>query len=315
MLKPGFVVSLTLTSFAFSPIVSADTDYQSPMPPDIVEALFDSYGDSNFAVYSDIPNGFPAFAVPQGFSVVGSVSQMSTLRVVFETESSEDDAIAAASEAFFAENWIPFPLYRPQQQQTGFISPQELNLSRAEVLCHDELGHLTLRYTERDSGNYLSAGVSLYRSRQVGGCEQQLAMQQDAVGQLPRTRGLRQYLPRMEIPEAQSLPRPVAFISGGSSSTGNSVETDGYMKSDEEIDAIYEFFAEQIVEQGWVLDSESVGSRSANGTWTKAEEANLNLIGTLSILDVGDDEFELQFKLTAEGLPGNNSSLFRSFGQ
>ena len=86
MLKPGFVISLALTASAFLALnsnSSADTEYQSPMPPEIVEALFDAYGDSFFAVYSDIPTDFPSFAVPQGFSLVGSVSQMSMLRVVF----------------------------------------------------------------------------------------------------------------------------------------------------------------------------------------------------------------------------------------
>ena len=82
------------------------------------------------------------------------------------------------------------------------------------------------------------------------------------------------------------------------------------MISDQEIGEVYRYFADQIEDQGWELDSEVVGSRSANGTWTNSPESNLSLLGTLSVLDSGDSNFELQFRLTAEGFSRDNSAIF-----
>jgi hypothetical protein len=45
---------------------------------------------------------------------------------------------------------------------------------------------------------------------------------------------------------------------------------------------------------------------------TKIPEANLNLIGRLSVLSVGDSDYDLEFVLTAEGYTGGNSGIFNA---
>ena len=290
--------------------ILADTEFEDSIPIEKVEALFNAYYEDQFAVYSDIAEEFPDFPVPAGFSVVGSVFQMTTLRVVFETDLEESEAIQSIVQVFEAQNWIQFPTFSRPIQEVGFIAPRQFNMGRSQTLCHDDLGHITIRYAERDHGNYLSAGYSLVRSNQQGDCEQQLAVQQASFSQMSQSLGLRQYLPRMEIPESQNRPRVAAWMVGGSSSSGNLVETDGAMTSDQDIEEVYRYFADQIENQGWELDSEAVGTRSANGTWTKSPESNLNLLGRLSVLDSGDSNYELQFRLTAEGYTRNNSFIF-----
>ena len=235
---------------------------------------------------------------------------MTTLRVVFETSLDESDAIQSIVEIFESQDWIQFPTYSPSIQEVGFISPRQFNLGRSQILCHDDLGLITIRYSARNSGNYLTTGISLVRNRQQGDCEQQLAMRQASFGRMSRSFELRQYLPRLEIPELQNSPRMNAFLMGGSSSSGNSIETEGVMTSDQDIEEVYRYFADQIEEQGWDLDSQAVGTLSATGTWTKSPESSLSLIGRLSILAAGDSEYALQFRLTAEGYTGDNSAIF-----
>jgi len=116
----------------------------------------------------------------------------------------------------------------------------------------------------------------------------------------------------MEILESQNRTRSNVLMMGGSSSSGNSVETNGSITSDENIDEVYRFFADQIEEQGWELDSEVAGSLSANGTWIKSPESNLNLIGRLAVLSIGDSNYELEFTLTAEGYTGDNPATFNA---
>jgi hypothetical protein len=295
---------------------AGDTEFQGSIPVETVEALFNTYHDDQFAVYSDIAEEFPDFPVPDGFTVVGSVYQMTQLSVVFETESVEEEAAQTIITVFENQDWIQFPVFARQNQEVGFIAPQPFNPGRSQTLCHDDLGHISIRGSTTGNGNYLSLGFNLVRSNQQGNCEQQLAMQQVSAGQMSRSIGLRQYLPRMEIPEQQNRLRTSPFfVSGGFSSSGNTVDTDGAMTSEQDIDEIYEYFSDQIEEQGWELDSEVVGSLSANGTWTKSPEANLRLIGRLAILDSGESNYDLHFVLTAEGYTGNSSAIFSPIGQ
>ena len=293
----------------------ADTEFEGPIPVDVVEALFNSYGENQFAVYSDIADEFPDLQIPAEFSVVGSVYQLISLRVVFATQLNEEDAIQAMVDAFEAQNWMQLPIMESRLPRTGFIAPNQINMGNFQVLCHDDLGRVTLRFFERESSNYLSAALSAISSSQQGNCQQQLAMQQASAGRMSQAIGLRQYLPRMEIPEAQNRPRLGVFMMGGSSSSGNSVDTEGSMTSEQSIEAVYRYFADQIEEQGWELDSEAVGSLSANGTWLRSPEPNLNLIGRLSVINSDESTFELQFTLTAEGYMGNNSAIFNPIGQ
>ncbi len=306
MHKPPALSCLLLLTFSLSSF--ADTEFQGPIPLETVEALFNTYGEDKFQLYSDIAESFPEFPVPPEFEVVGSVSQMSTLRVIFQTDLDEEEALQSIRSAFESLDWIPFPTFNMPSRQVGFISPQDISYRRPEVLCHDEQGNLTIRYFMHGTRKYVSTGVPKIISGQQGSCEQQIARQQASMGAMPQRAGLRQYLPRMEIPESQSLQRRPVLMTGGTSMSGNSIETDGLMTSDQGIDVVYNFFAEQIQSQEWELDSESIGSRSATGTWIKSPEPNLSLVGTLSIIDLGDDEFELRFRMAAEGFSEN--SLF-----
>ncbi|MBL4573432.1 MAG: hypothetical protein JKY86_10220 [Gammaproteobacteria bacterium] len=296
---------ILLTSYS----ALADTEFEDSIPVETVEALFNAYYEDRFAIYSDIAEEFPDFPIPTGFSVVGSVYQMTTLRVVFKTDTDEDAALQSMIEVFEVQDWVQLPTFSRQRQEVGFISPPLINMGRAQNMCHDDLGYLTLRYSSGEGTNYLSTSISVIRSNRQGTCEQQIAMQQASYGQYSQPFGIGQYLPRLEIPESQNRPR-AAFLSGGTSSSGNSVETDGSITTDQDIEEVYRFFADQIEAQGWELDSEVVGSLSANGTWTKSPESNLNLIGRLSVLNSGESDYELQFRLLAEGYTRDNSAIF-----
>ncbi len=292
----------------------ADTEFEGPIPVDVVEALFNSYGENQFAVYSDVPDEFPDLQIPAEFSVVGSVYQMTSLRVVFATQLNEEDAVQAMVDVFEAENWMQLPIMESRLPRTGFIAPNQINVGNFQALCHDDFGRVTIRFSERAPSNYLSAALSAGRNR-PGYCQQQLTMQQAAAGQMSRSIGLRQYLPRMEIPADQNRQRLGVAMVGGLSSSSNSVDTEASMTSEQSLDEVYRYFADQIEEQGWELDSEAVGSLSANGTWAKSPEANLNLLGRLSVTKSGESDYDLQFTLTAEGYMGDGSAIYRAIGQ
>ncbi len=301
-----YIYFLILISFSSL----ADTEFEAPIPVETVEALFNSYYTDNFAVYSDIAEEFPDFAVPTGFFVVGSVYQMSTLKVVFETDLDEAAALQSMIEVFEAQNWMQFPTQTPQIPEVGFIAPAQFNMGRSESLCRDDHGYLTLRYLSGERTNNVAASISVDGPRSQVTCEQQISMRLASHGRASQPSGIRQYLPRMEIPRSKIRTRPRVFISAGTTFTGNSVEIGGALTTDQQIGELYQLLSDQIESQGWEYDSEDVGSLSASGTWTRAPESNLSLIGTLSIIDSGDNEFKLRFDLSAAGYSRDGSALF-----
>lgn len=117
-------------------------------------------------------------------------------------------------------------------------------------------------------------------------------------------------MPRMEVPELDNIRPSGVLIGGGTSSGNNSAETDINLKSELNIEDLYTHFAEQIIDQGWEIDSEVVGGRSANGTWTRSPTADLELVGTLSVLETSEGNYELRFRLRAEGERAGNGAFF-----
>ena len=57
---------------------------------------------------------------------------------------------------------------------------------------------------------------------------------------------------------------------------------------------VYAFFSDQVVEQDWMPDAETSGTRVALGAWTR-EENNRILLGTLRVVSKGDEHYQAEF--------------------
>ncbi len=308
MRKLGLAGAFVALIFGLSS--AADTEFQDVIPVDVAEVLFDTNLRGQLEIYSDIANDFPSFDLPSGFSVVGSVYQMNMLRVVLRTNLDRDSATQLLMAAFEQENWQEFPTYMPPSQDTGFVSPAAVVITTNSSLCHDGQGRLSIHYAERDSGNYVSLGRYNSFGNQQGSCASQLAQQEQSISQMNFSVGLRQYMPRMEVPDSDAVRQRGPYIGGGSSSSNNSVETEINLSSDLAISELFTHFTDQIIAQGWEIDSEIVGSLSANGNWTKSPEPDINLVGALSVLKTSDSNYELKFRLIADGYQGGGAILW-----
>lgn len=290
----------------------ADTEFEDSIPIEVVEILFDTFLSGQFAIYSDITDDFPEFELPNGFTVIGSVNQMNRLRVVLQTTLLSDLATQSITDAFENENWQIFPAFSPPVQNVGFVSPSPAVTSTATTLCHDQLGRLSINLAERDDGNYISIGIYNSFGNRQGNCAQQLAQQEMSMSRMAFSQGLREYMPRMEMPATANPRQQLGFIGGSSSSSNNLAETEANLNSDMEIDEVFSHFSDQIAEQDWELDSEAVGNLSANGYWTKSPEPDLNLIGMLSVLKTSDSNYELRFRIIGQGYTSNRALILRS---
>src|SRR5690606_37634644 len=106
------------------------------------------------------------------------------------------------------------------------------------------------------------------------------------------------YMPVMNMPGSSSQ-APAAFLgSGGSSSSNGTYETRREFESDMSVPELYRFFADQIVAQGWILDSEASGQISASGNWYRTPESDVFLHGGFDIVQTSESSFGVRFRMT-----------------
>ena len=292
----------------------ADTPFVDSIPLDVAEVLFDFGDDGNFAVYSDIMDDFPVLDLPSGFGVVGSLVQNRQKRVVLSTRLDEADAIEAISSIYLDDGWIAMPQFGPPQPETGFVYVANPNpRQRYQSICHDEHGQLSFGYRERSSDNYLvlSLGIGFGFNRNWQTCDERIAQQEMSLARMSsRNLGVQQYMPRLVLPEGTTQGGYQPFMIGGGGGGGNRYETDATVEIDMDLDNVYQHFAEQIVEQGWNSDSESVGTATATGTWTKTVENNINIVGRLNIVRSDENVFALSMQVEIPGGSQRGAFIF-----
>ena len=100
-------------------------------------------------------------------------------------------------------------------------------------------------------------------------------------------------------------------MGGGGSGSSNEWESRGALTIDWEIGDIYEHFSSQIAEQGWVADSDTTGTMFAGGSWTKSVD-DVDLVGTLSIIKLTDNTWDMRFRFVRQGGAGNGPGIINS---
>ena len=290
----------------------AATEFEDSIPLDVAEALFDYGNTGRFAVYSDIMDEFPTITIPDDFTVLGSAFFINSMRVALSTELEIESAVQAIQTSLIDDGWETMPTFNPRPNQTGFVSAAQIDV-RNRTVCHDEFGQLSITSRSVDAGNQiiLSASGSLTRDRfscaQLRAqMEQQMTMMQSRGGM-----GFQHYLPRLVVPESATTGRSPAVMLGGMSSSSNGAESDMELEIDWDMEEVYKHFAEQMAGQDWTLDTESIGSVSASGTWTQSPEDNMSLVGTINVVNAGEDRFQLKLSVEALG-GGSNFRVIRS---
>lgn len=286
------ILALSYTASGFTA-----TEFEGGVPVELVR-FFAGAG----AVYSDLSNSFPEFDLPDGLQVMGSMDRGLLQRVILRSELSGDDAVTALVNSFLNEGWVPLISYAVNQPQNGFVSSAPPADVPVEI-CHDDYGFLTLRgYEGVGNRAYLRLNGSV-ASQPDFSCARQNQQRQD-FGFGGRRPGFslvnQQYMPRLELPEEASQPirrSPFGLFSG----SNNDIEISTNLSIDWGIEQVYLHFAEQMSAQGWELDTESTGDVTASGSWTRSPEADLVLVGLLTIVKVSESGYQMKFRLLSTG--------------
>ena len=75
-------------------------------------------------------------------------------------------------------------------------------------------------------------------------------------------------------------------------------QTEATIEVDWPIDRLLEHFNRQLRQQGWKLDSSAQGDVSASSTWMRSPDTDVSVIGVLSALHSGEDQFDLEFRIS-----------------
>lgn len=289
----------------------ADTEFQDRVPLDLVKAVLGNTSFGEPRLFSDLSSAFPAIALPAQLEIMGSIDRGYGTAAVFSTGLSSDETDTALAASYLAAGYIEFDVPGSRDLGNGFVRTSAIPVQRSTRFCHDSLGFLSHSYAPRTQGGIVT--ISSNWSNDNRSCVDQLQEQTLAMSRMngPQ-RGLHQYLPRMELPETQT--QRIARVGWSNSNQG--LESEAPLNIDWEIDAVFNHISEQISDQDWTIDSENIGTSSATGNWTRSPEPGVDLIGTLTVLKLGEESYELKFQLTSTGgstNPNAGVGIFRAF--
>ncbi|MDO8273844.1 MAG: hypothetical protein Q7U82_18275 [Gammaproteobacteria bacterium] len=271
-------------------------EYVDTVPLTLLQGLFAGPSGGGLRAYSEFPERFPDIVIPPGFIVVGSIDMGNSMRVVMQTERERDEALGMLSEILSSAGFSDVQTVA-DRAPTGFVT-QEAQSRR--VLCRDDLGYLTVAFTEQAGLNLISLSTSSAMLSSGAPVCGGMSNSGGVFFNLSATtiQDLAQHMPVMNIPAAANQ-SPQPFLgSGGSSASGGTVETSSTFTSDMTVPQLYRHFADQIGSQGWALDSEGAGELTGSGNWIKIVEDDMYLHGSFTIVQNSPSTFAIRFRLT-----------------
>jgi len=288
----------------------ADDEIQDNVPLDLVKAMLGSIPAGEVKIYSDLLSRFPALDMPGGLEIMGSLERNYGMSAFYRTELSSNELEQTLDTSITDVGYVKFEQIRAHSFSNGFILSSAVARPLNNRYCHDTLGNLSYVYNEEEGVVTLSNTYnSDYRS-----CAEQVEEQAQMNSRAGDVRGsrLQQYLPSMVLPETQRQPHSPFIGRSGYSGSDRDIQVRANLDIDWSIEEAFRHLAEQITEQSWVLDTESVGTSTATGIWTYSPEPGTELLGTLTVLQVSEETFELKFQLTSVGENSSNPNIFRS---
>lgn len=305
--------SVLLLSCVCMTQASAAEEFTDSVPIDLVKALIGANPWGETKLYDGISDTFPPVTMPASFTVLGSSENSYSTSAVLRSTDDANVAVTATVEAFEQAGWSTLSYAGLRVQQGGFVSQEPVSLPRQ--LCHDDYGSLSVSPRAVADGTVVTLSINkavMFPGGQPSCTEQQENISRSGI-YAPRFQGgVIAHLPRLELPVATGPGRinvlgpPV----GGSSGSQNDYESRSSLGSDLSLDEMYQHFAEQLVAQEWTLDGESRGEVQASGNWRKRASNSeggtaLDLAGMLTVLAVGDESYDLRFRIVALGEGGD----------
>lgn len=296
---------ILLSLFAATTTLQAATEFPDGLVPADIAAEFAGGG----TLHQGLPDDFPELLLPRGIDlrVLGSLQNNPYSQTILIRSSSSPAEIREGLLAMLAmQGW-----HDVGSSPVGAVDPVYLQL------CHDRHGTMTLTMRSNATGTQLQVRRIVY-PQQVARppCAQERARNQESTARYVYFNSL---LPLLEVPDGTLSPLPgvgIRGISGSYSGSSVRIEREGTIEVPETSAAeVYENFAQQLTEQGWIVDSSATGIMSAASTWTRtatppgATSPELVLL-SLTVQGGSDDYYGVALVLRSP--PGEGSAGFGS---
>lgn len=259
--------------------------------PDVLNGLvFNARPESKLVMRATLPDIAEGFRAPDGFTLIGSGvrGQNSSTVVAYKTTLDAGPALDSLLGFLFDEGW--------KREITPQSPLPEISVAGSPpataVLCRNG-ERRNLQVQEIDGVRY--ANITGFETMPSRACDAPLPQQAIGFGQDPLAaiNARRANLPQFSFPDS-------ARMSGESprnndSSGGNMVSTAARIESPDPVATLARHLASQLVEQGWRGDAEWNGTLSTGSTWTRQGADGQELWGTLEILSLGGNTYDISF--------------------
>jgi hypothetical protein len=274
----------------------AATAFDDDVPAEVVEQVLGAMFGSQVQLYSDVPDGFPPFEMPRDMSILASVDQGYSQRVILKSQFDPQAATALAYGALLDSGWQLIPMPGMQMPQTGFIN--QFQPVPQTQLCHDDYGMMQVSAQGGPGVTYVNMTRNIVPpgAQMTMGCAQ---INQPRDPPMPDVyRVMQEQMPRLVLPNTGGMSSSGGY--GGGGGGPNDWEARANVNGPWDLARVYEYFAEQIEAQGWAGDAKVASDNMATGSWTKTAD-NVEFIGNLTVMLIDENSYDLRFRLFRKG--------------
>lgn len=282
---------------------AADTEFENNIPIDLAKALLRGPGNvMELRIYSDMPDDFPSITLPDDVTLLGSMDQGHSQQVILLSESDGQRELSVLTDSLQQSGYLVIRQPGGNRSQTGFVSanPQELGI--ANQFCHDTQGMFYIRLQPAGDRTFINLTAMPNPNRGGYSCADMAAQATNRPGSTaffvgsPGARSLQTSLPRLVLPDEAETETSFQPRLGRISGSSDHAESKTEFVLDWSLAEIYEHFADQVVDQGWIPDGETTGNRVALGVWIKEDDDQL--LGTLRLVSGDDDGYQAMFTVS-----------------
>lgn len=280
---------LVLSSSTF-----AATAFDDNVPAEVIEQVMGAMFGSQVRLYSDVPDGFPPFEMPRDMTLLASVDQGYSQRVILKSQFDPQAASALAYGALLDSGWDLIQMPGMQMPQTGFIN--QFQPTPQTQLCHDDFGMMQVSAQGGPGVTYVNMTRNIVPpGAPMQGCAQ---INQPRDPPMPDVyRLMQEQMPRLVMPTTDGM----SYSGGGNGGGGpNEWEARASVSGPWDIARVYQYFVDQIEAQGWEGDANVASDNMATGSWTKTVE-DAELVGHLMVLITDDNYYDLRFRMIRKG--------------
>ena len=293
-MRSGFpIVASAFLFILFTGTSTAQEDLLFCVDPDVKEGLRIGAASRHTVVTRAVTEELIGVAEPEDFELIGSSESPFYTVAAYKSGSTPGDALEAASVMLGEAGWREYRHAVPTRG--GFVSgDRPLNQS----LCRD-LATVSISSRLADNATYVSMNFSEV-PRQIS-CDDMLSDSYSPFGPGSSRLAIHDHMPALTLPEgAQTTdPRLAALGSmGGLSGSDRFLHTRVDIETDLSAQELVEHFAQQLRDQGWSDDGGWAGEISSGSVWLATPEADLNLMGLLDVIALGESGYQATFRIS-----------------